>query len=224
MLQKIKNIINHYLDVTYNKYYPPQIIFRSRQRQRLKNLDFSLLTGNCVGGYLYHQLGLPFTSPTINMMIENQDFKKLLLNQDYYLSLTPTPYIDPKYPSTPAGLLGDIILHFTHYKSSEDGIEAWEKRKKRINFENLYVIISDIDLQPDDILELKSVRCKKIVVMTSKNWGYDHCLYIPDFEGMDYVGELLGKTISGKWRFEKYFDFVGWVNSDDRVTQHFYIG
>lgn len=223
MLQEFKLKISHYLDVFYNKYYPPQIIYRNRQRIRLKNRKFSLLTGNCIGGYLYHQLGLPFLSPTINMMILNQDFKKLILNLEHYLSITPIIYEDDKFPDVPSAKIDDIILHFTHYNSSEEGIAAWEKRKRRIDIDNLYVIISDIDLSSKDIEELQSAKVKKIVVMTSKDYNYDYCLYIPAFRGMDHVGDLLGKTISGKWKFERYFDFVGWINSEDSKAQNFYI-
>ena len=223
MLQEFKLKISHYLDVFYNKYYPPQIIYRNRQRIRLKNRKFSLLTGNCIGGYLYHQLGLPFLSPTINMMILNQDFKKLILNLEHYLSITPITYEDDKFPDVPSAKIDDIILHFSHYNSSEEGIAAWEKRKRRIDIDNLYVIISDIDLSSKDIEELQSAKVKKIVVMTSKDYNYDYCLYIPAFRGMDHVGDLLGKTISGKWKFERYFDFVGWINSEDSKAQNFYI-
>lgn len=224
MTSRIKQRISHYLDVFYNKYYPLQVLFRNRQRRRLKNRNFSLLTGNCIGGYLYHQLGLRFTSPTINMMILNQDFKKLVMTPRKYMKLTPTPCTDPRYPTVPSAALGDIILHFTHYNTTEEGIAAWEKRKHRIDYDNLYVIISDIDLTRKDIEELQYAGCKKIVVMTSKDYGYNHCLYMPAYEGRERVGELLGKTLSGKWRFEKYFDFIGWVNSEDKKAQNFYIG
>lgn len=224
MLQTIKSKISHNLDVFYNKYYPPQLLFRNRQRKRLKNKQFTLLTGNCIGGYLYHQLGLPFSSPTVNMMILNQDFKKLILNLEHYLSFTPIPCVDDRFPGVPSAKLDDIILHFTHYNSSEEGIEAWEKRKRRIDIDNLYVIISDIDLSSKDIEELQSAKVKKIVVMTAKDYKYDCCLFIPAFKGMPHVGDLLGKTISGKWKFERYFDFVGWINSEDSKAQNFYIG
>lgn len=224
MLRKIRHLISHYIDVFYNKYYPLQIIHRNRQRKRLKNSTFSLLTGNCIGGYIYHQLGLPFTSPTINMMIENQDFKKFVLNLDYYLSVEPIPFTDLRFPEVPNAKIGDIILHFTHYNTTEEGIKAWNKRKSRLDLDNLYVIFSDIDLTEEDIKDLQNTKCRKIVIMTSKKFDYSHCLYIPQYDGLPRVGELLGKTLSGKWRFEKYFDFVGWVNSDDTVAQNFYIG
>lgn len=224
MVSNIKSKIAHYIDVFYNKYYPPQVYFRYKQRKRLKNKHFTLLTGNCVGGYLYHELGLPFRSPTINMMILNQDFKKFILNLDHYLSLVPTPCVDQRYPNVPSASLDDIILHFTHYSSSSEGIDAWEKRKQRIDFNNIYVIISDIDLTDDDIHELKNAKCKKLVVMTARNLELDYCLYLPVFKEKKHVGELLGKTISGKWKFEQYFDFVGWVNSENPKAQYFYIG
>lgn len=224
MYSTVRNRISHYLDVFYNKYYPPQILFRNRQRKRLINKHFSLLTGNCIGGYIYHQLGLQFLSPTINMMIYNQDFKKLILNLKAYLDIIPQPGFDLRFPDIPTATLGDILLHFTHYSTIEEGIKAWENRKRRIDFDNLYIIISDIDLSRQDIEDLQNVPCKKIVVMTANDWGYKHCLYIPEYHGQERVGELLGKTISGKWRFEQFFDFVEWVNSEDKVAQHFYIG
>ncbi|MCM1139748.1 MAG: DUF1919 domain-containing protein [Muribaculum sp.] len=203
---------------------PPQIIFRKKQRKRLKLNSISLLTGNCIGGYLYHQLGLQFNSPTINMMIKNPDFLKLILKPEYYMSVKPKPYQSQEFPEIPCAKLDDIVLHFTHYSSVEQGINAWCKRRERIDYENLYIIISDIGLDNDDIKKLSQVRCKKLVLMTCRKYNYDYCLYIPEYEGMEHVGQLLGKTLCGKWNFERYFDFVGWVNSNDPIAQHFYIG
>lgn len=224
MLTNLKTILSHYKDILYNKYYPPQIIFRNKQRRRLKNKDFCLITGNCIAGYLYHQLGLPFNSPTINMMIYNQHLKKMVFNLEYFLSKSPTKIIDPDLPNVPSANIDDVILHFTHYKTAEDGIKTWEKRKKRIDLKNIYILFSDIDLTKEEIKELGNVKCKKILVMTSRDYGFEHCLYIPEFKGQPHVGGLLGKTLSGKWEFEKYFDFVAWVNSDDKKAQNFYIG
>lgn len=221
---KIRDKLSHYKHLLYNKYYPPQLIFRYRQRRRLQNRKFSLLTSNCIAGYLYHQLGLPFTSPTINLMIYYYHFKKMILNLNDYLKLTPVAAIDPDLPSIPSALLGDIFIHFTHYSSTDEGIAAWEKRKKRIDYNNLYIIVIDMGFTKEEIQAMGEVQCKKIVVMTSINYGFDHCLYLPVFEGKKEVGQLLGKTLSGRWIFEKYFDFIGWVNSDDKKAQNFYIG
>lgn len=54
----LRSKITHFKDVLFNKYYPPTIINRIQSRARNKNRDFTLLAGNCTGGYIYHQLGL----------------------------------------------------------------------------------------------------------------------------------------------------------------------
>lgn len=130
-------------------------------------------------------------------MILNQDFKKLLLNLNHYMSLTPEPYQDKRFPGVPSAKLDDIILHFTHYDTVQEGIDAWEKRKLRVDYDNLYIIISDIDLSKSDIEELSKVKCKKIVVLTSKDYGFDHCLFIPAFNGRKTCRRIAGENFIG---------------------------
>lgn len=45
-----------------------------RMRKRLKNKNFSLITNNCTGGFIYHDLGLRFNSPTINLFFYKDHF------------------------------------------------------------------------------------------------------------------------------------------------------
>lgn len=49
--------LSHYVDVLYNKYYPLTIVNRFISKRRNHNKSFTLLCGNCMGGYIYHQLG-----------------------------------------------------------------------------------------------------------------------------------------------------------------------
>ena len=44
----------------------------------MKNLTPSIIASNCVGGFIYHWLGLQFRSPFINLWLENKDFVYLL--------------------------------------------------------------------------------------------------------------------------------------------------
>lgn len=220
-MNKILDVLSHWMDVFYNKYYPMTIINRIRCRMRNKNKKFSLLVGNCLGGYVYHQLGLKFNSPTINLMIYDDDFLKIVSNPSYYLSQEFTPFIDSEYPNVPSGKLDDVIIHFTHYKTIEEGSEYWNKRKKRINWDNLYIIAADMRLSEEQIKAYANVKCKKLVVFTSKKYNYPYCLHVKKFEGKPHVGTYIGKTCMGKWEFERFFDYVGWLNSDDPIAQHF---
>ena len=42
-------------------------IERYRNRKRLKNRSFSLVTNNCIGGIISHDMHLRFLSPTVNL-------------------------------------------------------------------------------------------------------------------------------------------------------------
>lgn len=60
-------------------------------RNALKNRDFSIICSNCVGGVIYHELNLPFLSPTINLFIKPSDYIKFVSNLNFYLTQTITP-------------------------------------------------------------------------------------------------------------------------------------
>lgn len=212
----------HIVDVFYNKYYLPTVINRNKLRKRNTNKEFSLFTGNCMGGYIYHQLGLKFKSPTINLMILQPDFYKLVSDLEYYMSL---PLIPKESGGVLQASLGDLTINFTHYSSFEEASEAWYKRAKRINYEQVYIITTDRDgITEEDIARLGNVKCKKLVVFTAKKYDYPYCFQIKEYQDQECIGNILGKTIFGKWKFEKYFDFVGWLNSSDTVAERFRIG
>lgn len=75
---KLKNILSNY--------NPFAISHRNRMQKKLVNRDFSFICPNCLGGMLLHDLGLPFLSPTVNLMIHQREFVKFALDIDYYLS------------------------------------------------------------------------------------------------------------------------------------------
>lgn len=58
---------------------------RLKMQSRLTNQDITFLTPNCIGGILFHDLGLKFMSPTVNLMMTQTDFVKFVLNMDDYL-------------------------------------------------------------------------------------------------------------------------------------------
>ena len=45
----------------------------------------------------------------------------------------------------PLAMLGDITLNMMHYKTFEEAVDAWEKRKARINWDNLIVMMITTD-------------------------------------------------------------------------------
>lgn len=71
----------------------------------------TLLCPNCIGGILFHDLGLKFQSPTVNIMMTQTDFVRFVLNLDYYLSQELSFFKKTGY-NCPCAHLADITVHF----------------------------------------------------------------------------------------------------------------
>ena len=60
-----------------NQWLRPRIV-TPKKRARLVKEDISILCNNCTGGFILHDLGLRFDSPTINMFFMIWTFLTLL--------------------------------------------------------------------------------------------------------------------------------------------------
>lgn len=118
-------------------------LFKKRRIRKLANPDFTIIASNCVGTIIYHDLGVPFLSPTINLTIGMNDFVRFAENLREYMEEEIVEIKDEK--DCPAGMLGDIRINFVHYDSFEEGVRKWQERKKRINWDNLFFIGSERD-------------------------------------------------------------------------------
>ena len=108
------------------------------------NKDFTLIARDCVGGVLYHQLGLRFLTPTINLFFTPEDFNALCLNLKEYLEaeLVEASGEDKPYPVgalIPKGL-NAIKVHFMHYETFVEAKSKWDERKTRVHWDNIFVL------------------------------------------------------------------------------------
>lgn len=196
------------------------------QRKKNKNKDFTLISQNCIGGVIYNNLGLEFKTPTINMFIEDENFVKLVENFEYYMSITPKAkcecFIEPKdnnikYPKI---AIDDIEICCLHYKSCAEAIEAWERRKKRINYDNIYVIGNSWNMHSNEelIKRLSQNRKYKTILFTTQKYPYENCIKLEgDFWKLDARGivrpDIVAFEENGVYRyFERFFDYVDWLN------------
>jgi len=101
----------------------------------------TLLCPSCMGGELFHDLGLRFCSPTINLMMLQTDFVKFVTHFDEYMAKEFEFFKHPEY-DFPCAKLGDITVHFTHYKSKEEALEKWYARSARINRDNMFIVFT----------------------------------------------------------------------------------
>ena len=100
----------------YNKYI-------SKLREKLKNKSVSIISNNCIGGILYHDLGLKFNSPTINTLIYGDEFVDFIKNLKEYINCELK--YDESSKEYPIGLLSNVNknivhVHFLHDNSFEE--------------------------------------------------------------------------------------------------------
>lgn len=205
MLNKIYHKFINLVCINYNKIYERNL------RNKLKNKDFSIICSNCIGGIIYNRLGQKFLSPTINLWMHQDDFLKFVLNLKEYIS-KDIIFIDSNC-SYPVGQLGDIKIHFNHSKSEIEAKSDWDRRKNRINYENLFIIMYDRDnITEDDIKKLNSINCRNKIVLSNKE--YDDIDYVIKINPTKKINgqQYLDRDILGRMTFEKYFDYVKWLN------------
>lgn len=207
IIGKAKEFVKTVLYCIYNNYYEKKV------RSRIKNDNFSILCSNCIGGIIYHRLNKPFLSPTINLWMYQPDFLKFILNLREYIS-KELEFVDSEC-DYPVAMLGDVKIFFNHYKTVESAKEDWERRKKRINYENLFVIMYDRDnISKDDIRKLEYLQCKNKVVLSDKECtDIEYVLSIkPSNRAMSE--QFLDEDFLGRRTFEKNFDYVRWLNCE----------
>ncbi len=182
--------------------------------RRIKNSEVSILSNNCVGGLMCHDVGARFNTPTVNLWMTVPDFLKFSEDLPRYLLAELIEKHDEKEVS-PAGVLGgDLTLHFTHYKTFSDAHDAWKRRCGRVNMKKLVLVVSDnSNVEETEIRRFIALPYKKIMFVYSEQKAAmlgDSGFFLrgnfsDGFNASDFDG------LSGR-RFYHQFDFISWLN------------
>lgn len=186
-------------------------------RKRFTNADVSIISMNCTGGILYHDLGHKFLSPTINMYLRAEDFIKFCENLEYYLSIDefeechdPEIIEERKYP---VAKLGDIYPCLVHYKSVKEAEKKWNERKKRINRDKIVIFNTDREGMTDTLMErFAKLPYKKVMFTKNETNRGEEFIYMPGYENDKWVGVLTDPKGWFGLRPIDTWDWVGFLN------------
>lgn len=190
------------------------LLYKKIKYMKIKNPDFSIIASNCVGTMIYHDLGLPFRSPTINLTIDMNDFVKFAENLKWYLEKEIVEFEGEN--ECPAGMLGDIKINFVHYGTFEEGRTKWEERIKRINWEHLFVIGSERGgCTYETMQRFDKLPYSNKVILTHVEYPEIESAYcIKGFEEREELGKILDfKEQFLKRRYLDDFDYISFLNS-----------
>lgn len=200
-------------------------LLNETNRKKLKNKSFTILSQNCNGGVIYHDLGLKFLSPTINLYMDASDFVKFLKNLDYYIGIEPKKILlkENKYPVM---LLDDIKIYCVHYKSFEQAVQKWNERKKRIDKNNLFIMMNERDnCSYNDIVEFDKLDYNNKVIFVKKEMPEIKSAYyiIGTEEKKDKTQGIIPlvkyKSIFSGRRYIDEFDYVAFFNEETRYNK-----
>ena len=136
-------------------------------RKRIKNKSVSIISNNCIGGILYHDLGLKFNSPTINTLIYGDEFIEFINNLKEYMNCELV--YDETSKEYPIGVLSSIDkktihIHFLHNNTFEEAKSNWNRRKGRIDYNNLFIIYEHFNKFDNSIIEeFDKINYNKVV-------------------------------------------------------------
>ena len=194
-----------------------RILYKYFLRIKLKNRNFSVISSNCNGGVILNDLGIKFNTPTINLFFYPEDFLDFVSNIKEYLKYD---LIEEKSNfNYPVGSLNNIKIYFMHYENFQEAKEKWNLRKKRINYNNLFIMFTDRDgCTYEQIKRFNELPYKNKVMFTHKPYPeFEYCYYIEGFENQESVGILSDYITNTSKRYLHKFNFVKWLNNGGKV-------
>lgn len=197
-----------------------QKFYYERKQKKLKNRTPSIISNNCIGGVIYHDMGLKFLSPTINLWFKTSDFLAFVKDLKYYLNCDIEETFE-EGKNYPIGLLkkGDteIRVYFMHYQSFAEAKKHWIERSKRIDYNNLYIILehpSPLLLDSDTWKNFSELDIKnKIIITGDTEFQDEHIVHLNIYEKGHFPGKILHSK--GKFSIKRYlddFDYISFFN------------
>ena len=192
--------------------------FSKFRREKLKNKNVTIISNNCWGGHVYRYLGISYLSPTVGLYFYADDYVKFCRELKYYMgqelkfiSIKESRHSEDLIAGNkhcPIGILDDVEIIFSHYKTEVEACEKWNRRKNRIVWDNIVFKFSEQNLcLPEHIREFDLLPyIRKLVFVTSDYSAKSQVLW-----GGDCVkGNIPNDTIL----FREFVDPIKFINGE----------
>lgn len=193
---------------------PFRFLYHRFRKRKLSNQSFSIISSDCFGSFIYHDMGLKFYSPTINLLFAKEDFWTFLGDLEGFLSSDVEEIEDPTvaYPKGEIYCGGkSVTLNFMHYKSFDEARAKWNERKQRVDFQNLYILQTITHSTQTDIETFEKLPFAHKLLLTDQNpSNSEHIVTHPVFSKKDYTqGKVL--TYKSPFSLKRYIDDIDYI-------------
>ena len=194
-------------------------IYNRIKYRKINHNNITIISRDCVGAALYSDFNMKYLSPTINLGMSNEDFVLFCNNLEDIIELDVKEYKNKKY-KYPVGYINykshKLLLHFAHYKTIDNAIECWERRKKRICYDNIYVIMCcGPNVSENDVELFETIKYDRKVLLSSGVDTKKHkdCFNMKCYEN-GYKDSLIAHY--NKYSFKRYLSEYDWINFFNR--------
>ena len=178
----------------------------SIRRIGLVNDNFTIISNNCFAGFVYQKFDIQYNTPFVGLFILGPDyiyllknFNRLIKEELIFINANESRYKEylikaNRFNKYPIGKLGNKVeIHFLHYKSQQEAKEKWNRRVKRINFNNILFKFSDNDLSNEELIqEFDELPYKNKICFTSKDMKNIKCqIYLKKYKNE--------KSVENEW-------------------------
>lgn len=183
---------------------------RNYMRRRLRERDVTILSDDCWGGKLYKELGLPCRSPLVSLGVHVAEYLDLLfhIKERGALEVTGCATHPQGYPllRTPYAW-----LYGFHYRSHEEFLQSYERRRKRMVWDKLFIKIDlgKDECRPEHIARWNELRLPNSIALYPdepefRAFKIHHGVAMPDWQ----------KDGSRQFAFScRRFDVFHWLNT-----------
>lgn len=214
--------IDNKLYIDLNQWCREKIII-PRLRKKIKNKNVSIIASDCLGGCISHTLGLRFNSPFVNLWLYPKDFIRYCSNIKHYmfceLQFLSQQQVRDKFGLSvnyPVALLDDITIFFMHYHTEDEAKKKWEERTKRINLDNVRLILTERDgCSKEDLIEFSRLPYSTASLVHLPMNDVSDTYYIKGFEKIGFVDNSMvyqANRYFGKMYYDD-FDYVSFLNN-----------
>lgn len=107
------------------------------------------------------------------------------------------------------GKLDDVEMVLLHYNDADDAKAKWERRCKRVNYDNLIFKMSEMNYCTEENLKaFDDFAAKRKVVFVSKDYELKSQIICPEWEAL---GEIKNDTT----HFKRHLDLKSLINNGE---------
>ncbi len=207
------------LDLTFREKLNPILGPLRYKKLSPENRQFTIIANDCWAGHVYRYFNLPYDSPTVGTGFFADDYLKFITNLREYIEMdiqmiTAKESIHyaqimkhhPKFHNCPYARIGDIEVRFGHYHDPDEAKEKWDKRKKRIHWDNLIFKMSEHNSCTFEIMQaFDALPYQKKVLFTTRDYGFSSQVIYKEYLGKD---DIKNNTA----QFRKYVNLINLIN------------